>query len=290
MGETVAMQPMMPPPSVGPVAPTKPQGRVALVLGAVLLVGGIVLGIVLVVTGVLNVANAVEDYQRVPVPGGGSVELTETGTYHLYFEGPSSLVNDLSFNPPQLAIFGPGGAQLAISVSAATSTYDFGERHGRSIGTFRADEPGTYRIRTISLDGEGDFDFERTGEIAVTRDSPFRSIALVLVGVFGGGAMVLVGIILLIVGGVRRSRSKQAAYVGAGAPAWGGAPTGGWTPPAPQPWTPPAPQAWVPPGPQPWTPPPSADPPPPPGWVPPPSPSPPADPPSWPPSSDGPIS
>ncbi len=292
MGETVAMQPMMPPPSAGPVAPTKPKGRVAMVLGGVLLVGGIVLGIVLAVSGVVNMSDAVEDFQRVPVPGGGTVELTETGTYHLFYERPPSLVGDAAFSPSQLAIVGPGGAQLAIVVESSTSSYDFGEHHGTSIGTFRADVPGTYRIRTVSVDGEsGGFDFEPTGYIAVTDDSPLRTLVLVLVGVFGGGAMVLLGIVLLIVGGVRRSRSKQAAYVASAGPGWGGPAAGGWAPPGPQPWTPPGSQPglqpWVPPGPQPWTPPPVADPPPPPGWVPPP---PPADPTSWPPSGEGPVS
>ena len=308
MGETVAMQPMIPPSSVGPVAPAKAKGRVAMVLGGVLVAGGIVLGVVLAVSGVINMADAVEDYQRVPVPGGGTVALTETGTYHLFYERPPSLVGDRSFSPSQLAIIGPDGAQLAIVVERTTSTYDFGDRHGRSIGTFRADEPGTYQIRTPQIDGQGgEFSFEPTGHIAVTRDSPFRSVGLVLGGVFGGGAMVLAGIVLLIVGGVRRSRSKQAAQAAAGAPGWGGPAPGGWAPPAPQPWTPPgtppgaqvwappAPQPWHPPGPpsgaQPWTPPPVADPPPPPGWVPPPAPpAPPADQTSWPPSADGPIS
>lgn len=287
------MQPMMTPSSAGPIPPAKPKGRVALVLGTVLLVSGIALGIVLAVTGVVNMADAVDDYQRVPVPGGGSVELTETGTYHLYYERPPSLVGDSYFSPSQLAITGPGGAQLPIVVGRTSSTYEFGDRSGRSIGTFRADVAGTYQIRTLQLDGEsGDFSFEPTGQIAVTKDSPFRSVGLVLAGVFGGGAMVLTGIVLLIVGGVRRSRSKQAAYVGPSGPGWGGPPAGGWAPPAPQPWAPPGaapgPQPWSPPGAQPWTPPHAADPPPPPGWVPPPAP--PADPPGWPPPPGGPIS
>lgn len=294
MGETVPMQPMMPPPSAGPVAPPKPKGRVALVLGSILLVGGIVVGVALVVSGVVNVSNAVEDYQRVPVPGGGSVEITETGTYHLYYERPPSLVGRDDFDASRLAIIAPSGAQLAIVVGSSTTTYDFGERHGRSIGSFRADETGTFRIRTVSLDGEGsEFGFEPTGHIAVTPDSPFRSLGLVLAGVFGGGAMVLGGIISLIVGGVRRSRSKQASYVAAGGPGWGGPPGGGWAPPAPQPWTPPGAQPWTPPGPQPWVPP--VEPPSPPGWVPPPvpppaPPAPPADQASWPPAPDGPVS
>ena len=317
------MQPMMPPPSagpVGPVEPAKPKGRLAMVLGALLLVGGIVLGIVLAVTGVVNVSKAVDDMQRVPAPGTGTVEIAETGTYHLFYERPVGLVDDpyLDFEPSQVAIVAPSGAQLAIVVdSNSTTTYDFGDHHGRSFGTFRADETGTYRFRIRAIDrGEGDqFSFGPTGHVAVGRNSPLRELGLLLAGVFGGGALVLTGIVLLIVGGVRRSRSKQAAYVAAGVPGWGGPPAGGWSPPGPQPWTPPgapqpwnapgappAPQPWSPPGPQPWTPPgggdpapapqpwtPPApvDPPPPPGWVPPPTP--PAEPSGWPGSSDGPV-
>jgi hypothetical protein len=270
------------------VGPTKAKGRVALVLGAVLLVAGIGLGIVLAVTGVVNMARAVEDYQRVPVPGGGSVELTETGTHHLFFERPDSLAENSFFPPSRLTITGPDGEQLAVRVGTSTSTYDFGERHGRSIGTFVVEQPGTHQIRVVQSDG--DFGFDPSGEIAVSPDSPFGEIGLVLGGAFGGGAMVLVGITLLIIGGVRRSRSKQASYVAAGGgPGWGGPATGGWTPPGPQPWTPPGSQSWTPPPTSaPWTPPPTAAPPPPPGWVPPPAP--PADPSGWPPPSDGPVS
>jgi hypothetical protein len=308
MGETVAMQPMMSPSSAGPLPAAKPKGRALLVLGTVLLVGGIVMGITLAVTGVIDMGRAVDGYQRVPVPGGGSVELDETGTYTLYYEQPPSLVGTSYFSASELAVIDPRGAQLPIVVGNTSSSYDFGDHSGRSIGTFRADVAGTYRIRTVESDGEGSgFSFEPTGQIAVTQDTQLRSIGLILGGVFGGGAMVVTGIVLLIIGGVRRSRSKQAAYAVA-APGWGGPAAGGWAPPGPQPWTPPGgssgpqpwappggspgPQPWTPPGgspgPQPWTPPPSTDPPPPPGWVPPPAP--PADRSGWPPPSDGPIS
>ncbi len=56
--------------------------------------------------------------------------------------GRTSLVGDSYFSPSQLAIIGPGGAQLPIVVGRTTSTYEFGDHRGRSIGTFRADVAG----------------------------------------------------------------------------------------------------------------------------------------------------
>ncbi|MBX3285388.1 MAG: hypothetical protein KF703_08620, partial [Actinobacteria bacterium] len=175
------------------MAPADRKGGVALVLGVLLLVGGIVFGIVLAVTGVAGVSRAVDDMQRVPAPGTGTVEIADPGTYHLYYEQPQGLVSDTSSNlyAGDLAITAPNGALLAISSSSSTTTYDFDGHHGRSIGQFRADQAGTYRIRTRSVDArEGDeFSFGPTGYIAVADDSPLSSLWRVLLGVFGGGAM-----------------------------------------------------------------------------------------------------
>jgi hypothetical protein len=78
-----------------------------------------------------------------------------------------------------------------------------------------------------------------------------------------GGLILLAGIVMLIVGAVRRGRAKWAAY----AAAWGGAP--GWYGPSPQ-WAPPAgAPGYPPPYPPPEQGPPAYPPPPPP---PPPSP------------------
>jgi hypothetical protein len=80
-----------------------------------------------------------------------------------------------------------------------------------------------------------------------------------------GAALLLAGVVMLIVGAVRRGRAKRAAY----AAAWGAAPT--WYGPNPQ-WSPPAGAPGYPP---PYPPPPQA----PPAYPPPPPPSPPPGPP-----------
>jgi hypothetical protein len=90
-----------------------------------------------------------------------------------------------------------------------------------------------------------------------------------------GGAILVAGIVMLIVGAVRRGRAKRAAY----AAAWGGAP--GWYGPSPQ-WAPPAGAPGYPPPYQP--PPPSVPAYPPPPAPPPPPQSPPTPPPSPPPA------
>ena len=108
-----------------------------------------------------------------------------------------------------------------------------------------------------------------------------RSVSDAIRGVvvwFGVGAIagliVLAGIVMLIVGAVRRGRAKRAAY----AAAWGAAP--GWYGPSPQ-WAPPAgAPGYPPPYPPPSQGPPAYPPPPAPSPQSPPPPPPPAEPPT----------
>jgi hypothetical protein len=289
------MQPMTGMQPTPPVAEQRTKGTVCLALGAVLLVGGIVFGIVMIVNGVSGFSRSIDRMQRVSLTSGGTVDLGSSGTYRMYLERPGTQDDPFAVpaNVPGITVIDPDGGLHAIENDRVDESYSYNGRSGQKLGKFDAPSPGIYRIRVTGADGAG------FGTLAVAKNGPFHSIAPILFGVFGGGAMVVTGIVLLVIGGIRRSRSRRMIPhpIGGWAPppsAWGapGAPAG-WAPPA-QPgygWAPPpvASPAWSPPGAPPYGTSPSPLPPPPPppssAPAPPPATTPPA-PPAAPPGPD----
>jgi hypothetical protein len=253
MGETGSVMPQAAPPApTAPAVKQKPKGAIGIWIGIVLILGGIVLGIVLVVSGAKSLLSGFDDLQRVPIAGGGVVRIEESGSQTIYAERPSSGSNTsfssstFSGTGPNVAVrvIGPGGEDVTVNTSVARETYTYDGREGVSIGTFPASTPGTYRVVSQLQDGSG------WTTIAVGSALELSGIGAILGGVFGGGLIVLIGIIVVIIFAVRRSRSKKrliqgdspypGAYGGPGG-SWPAAPgypapgvAGGYgTPPAP---------------------------------------------------------
>ena len=313
MGETVGVMPQAasPAPPSTPAAVEKPKGAVGIWIGVLLIVGGIVLGIALVVGGAKSLLSGFDDLQRVPISTGGVVRIEDTGTQTIYAEritssgGTSFSTNTYGVYTPNIAlrVTGPDGGEVTVDTGGSTETYTYDGRDGVSIGSFQASTPGEYRIETRAEDGG----FQPYSTLAVGSALQWGGIGAILGGVFGGGLVVLVGIILVIVFAVRRSRSKK-RIAQASSPYPGAGPGGGW-PAAPgyapsgyapsgyaggyagggygAPATPGAPPAggWAPGGTNPgWVPPPVAQPDagqPEPTWSPPPPPAPADTPPTW---------
>ena len=223
-----------------PLAPTKPKGAIGLWIGGLLIAVGIVGGILLVVGGVKNISDSVDDMQRVPVADGGTVQLDSTGTYRVFLERPG--INDdtaLTFQDPTplVRITDPDGSPVTVGGAGSfQETYSINGRDGRKIGAFTARTTGTFRVATITSDGTA-----TRGEIAIAKHGPTTGIFVIVGGVFGGIGVVIVGIIVMIVSGVRRSRSKQ-AFGGPPGSNWGAPPPlAGWgqAPGSPSGWAPP---------------------------------------------------
>ncbi len=325
MGETGGVMPQAagPGPSSAPAVPEKPKGAAGIWIGVVMILVGIVLGIVLVVVGAKSLISGFDDLQRVPIQGGGVVRIEESGTQTIYAERPSTQggssfsTNTFSGFGPDVAVqvVGPDGVEVNVSTGGSSETYTYDGREGVSIGSFFASSAGEYRIVTRGEDsGTG-----RYTTIAVGHGLELSGIGAILGGVFGGGLVVLIGIIVVIVFAVRRSRSKKriaqaaAPYPGSyngpggGWPAAPGYAPSGYAPPGYGAPAAPTPGGWPPattnPG---WVPPPVTQPGsggPGPTWSPPPAPAPqappsaapwqppaPAAPPPWQPSGDAPVS
>ncbi len=224
----------------------------------------------------------------------GRVELPTEGTT-VHFDGPVAdaalfvrgSTGDATARLDTVTMTDPSGEPVALLVPSETVTSDYPDGGQlRLVYRFTVPEAGDYVIAASVFPGGeglelfvGRYDLERLGKWVA------GAAAI-------GGLMFVVGLVLLIVVLVRRSRAKRARLA---PPSWGPPPPGwgppgsqppppGWGPPGTQPPPPPSPPGgWGAPGHTPPSPveppstgwaPPSSSPPPPPGW----NPAPPSDP------------
>ncbi len=248
----------------------------ALWLSILLLVLGVA-GVVASAVGVgTAVMHSIVDAPVLTSPGKEQVAC-RTGTYLLYVESGSS---SLSATTSSVTVTGPGGENVPVETEATSQS--FSKEGGRFSGQlgFVTSTAGTYTV-TVHTSGASVI-------VAPSFTTAAQENLGWIIGIFVSGILAVVGLVLLIVGIVRRSRAKRAFPYGG---SWGAPPGPAWPPPpgAPQggPW-PGAPQGpgWpsqpgAPPGGwtgQPgWAPPPNAAPPiaPPSPWAPPPNVAPP---------------
>ncbi|MEZ5181897.1 MAG: hypothetical protein R2702_08500 [Acidimicrobiales bacterium] len=294
---------MIPQPApAGPVLDgprAKLPGLVGIWIGIVLIVVGIGLGAVLVVGGAKRIVGGVSDLHRVPIETGGTVQIDEAGEVSVYAER-LTLDRSSGFTtggtaglpPVALSVYGPDGDPVPVVVPTVVERYTWDQHEGVRIATFGAEEPGAYEIVPTSIGAIGGY---RTLAVGPTL-ALGRGIAGILGGIFGGGLVIVVGVVVLIVSSVRRSRPDgpprgPRASVGRPGPRAGRPLRSQRRPPtavvlrAGRPrlrwrrWAAPGhgPSGLVPPAAPPWSPPGPASAPPegPPGWVPPPAPPPP---------------
>jgi hypothetical protein len=239
----------------GPYTPPPPaygdnQIRPALwwffVAGGLALVG-IVGGIALIVSGVVRLADTVEDFERVSVPGTGEVRIDETGGYSIYHEYDQ--FGSSRFYPPEpdVTVTDPSGTEVDLERYSGTVTYDFNNHEGEGLYTFDADETGTY---TVTVEGDSE------SVVAVGRGVGRGLVTSILAGVAVGFIGVVGGIVMAVVVGVKRSGNRRRLRANWNPPpgpppgAWGPAPgVPGWGPqpppgqPAPPPPPPPGPSS-----------------------------------------------
>jgi hypothetical protein len=251
------------PPSAAPVAAD--QKRVSPAgywIGGGILAVGCGIAIVWFVVTIVGLVDAPNDFERIAVPGSEVVTLAE-GDWTIYYESASN--RDWSYGVPSVDVTGPNGRSISPQYSSNTYTYDVGGNHGEALYEFHASTPGAYTIETSTVGEPG----LRSGDqIAVGRPLFDGGRIAGIVGSLALGAVsFLIGLVVLIVTIVRRSRARRRPTNAPYQPPYGGGPYGGpyggaygGAPPAPSGWGPsPGPPA---PG---WSPPSNA----PPAWPPP---------------------
>ncbi|MFN8040272.1 MAG: hypothetical protein U0Q07_13755 [Acidimicrobiales bacterium] len=198
---------------------------------------GVVIGIVLIVlsfvvfgAGIAVFAVALSgistDFRTVG-SGTSSVQLS-AGEHGVY----STRSN---FTAPDVSIKGPNGEDVAITNSSSSSTYTVNSDSYNGIGTFNAPSSGTYTVTvtpdSISTGSGFSSSSKSTVAIGPSISALGGTVALALGGIFGGiglgSVLFIIGVIVLIVGLVRRSKAKNpptTPYGGYGAPAYPGYP------------------------------------------------------------------
>jgi hypothetical protein len=200
--------------------PARPPGP-SLRLSIVLIVAGLALAIPTFIAGIVPIVHAVSDPQRFDAPETVRVHLGK-GDYMIYeYAGHNSIGSafspdtNVSISPADVTVTGSDGTSIEVrergdlqeTLSVAGNRYAGAVR-------FTTPAAGEYLVKVDS-----------TLPVAVLIARPFGDTVKSVLGWFAltglGGVMAVVGIVLLIVGSVRRNRSKNAfAYAGAPAPGW----------------------------------------------------------------------
>lgn len=206
----------------GAAAPPKKGGGL-IWTGVILLVLGVVGGIVLVVLAATNIGSQFD--RQVNVPGRASFNLN-SGDYGVYLISSSS-----TFSTPDVTITDPSGNEVALRRGDSNFNGNSGSNSVRSINEFTATTSGSYTVNAIG----GSSTVNQQVAIGPPVSGLVGAVGLIFGGICGGGLFALVGLILLIVGLVSRSRGKKQAATPGGYPGatYGGAPAYGSVPPAP---------------------------------------------------------
>jgi hypothetical protein len=200
--------------------PARPPGP-SLRLSIVLIIVGLALAIPTFVAGILPIVHAVSDPQRFSAPNTVRVHLGK-GEYMLYEDAGSNSLGSafsnntsVSISPADVTVSSADGTTIEVRERGAVQE-TLAVRGERYVGAVRFTSPvaGEYTVRVQS-----------TTFRSVLIARPFGETIRSVLGWFGlsalGGITFVVGIILLIVGSVRRNRVRNAfAYAGSPVPGW----------------------------------------------------------------------
>lgn len=182
-----------PPPRVRP-------GRIWYVVALAVLAAGIAW----LAYGLASLVGTVDGLQRVSVPGGGTVTLTHSGGYTIYYEGQGARNGNIPFFHVSVAPASPGAAVASLAHYGSVVTYDFGSHQGRAVLSMRVTRPGRFAITTTG-NASANADLAFGGSIGSGIVSTLvPAIPLIVLG-FAGALLLL---ILRAVG----KRSARRAY------------------------------------------------------------------------------
>jgi hypothetical protein len=266
----------MPPTPAAAPSTANPVSPAGYWIGGAILVVGCTAAIVWFVVVIVGLVNAPDDFDRMSVPGSTVVTLGE-GDWMIYQEYPGAN-SGTYLQPPAVDVTGPSGRSVGLRTVSSDQTYSTGSYEGVALYEFEADIAGAYTVEATTVGEPGRFGRQ---SLAVGRPLfDFSSVGGILGSLALGAVSFLVGLVVLIVTIVRRSKARRrlqpamAAYgtpppygsapYGAapyGATPYGAAPYGspGSYPPAPAPPGPgqPPPPSYPPAQPPPPAPPPS---------------------------------
>jgi hypothetical protein len=231
-------------------------------IGAALMVAGVLTFLVVAGVSLKRVADRVDNFPELKVPGAYEVSFSKIGTYLIYRERPSG---DHSEQPKglKITVLDAQGKAVPLAPYNRDVAFSFsGHRAGIALYKMEIATAGNYRV-DVTDNGDGNL------TLLVGTSVIHALVGPLLVGGAAGAALFVVGLVVLIRTMVRRRRVKR--LLGVSEPVWApGAPPvpfGAPAPPANPSWNPPPgpapapPSSWMPPPPAPTRPPSTWDPP-----------------------------
>jgi hypothetical protein len=169
-------------------------------LGAVM-----VLLIGLAVVRLISLNQQINSFQRVQVPGRGTLTFTSPGQYLVYFEGPEFGVASPSSTGSVPVLLQSQATGRPVRISALQKQLDFynvGARRGTAEGSFTIGAPGRYTLRAGPPTGSA------VQDIAVGRAIVGSLIAAVVETIIGVLALIA-GVVVAVVIAARRGRYRR---------------------------------------------------------------------------------
>jgi hypothetical protein len=169
------------------------------------MVVGIALGILSVVLVTLPLLKLVKDAPLVATPGSVTLHLGK-GLYKVFEPtgtatagaGPGSS-NVTTIHAPDVNVTGPGGGAIPVSDTGPSENITRGNRRYASAVAFRVSTPGDYTVRIVGAHGQA--------LVVRSLADAIRSRVGWVAAIPIGGLCLLTGLVLLVVGIVRRKRA-----------------------------------------------------------------------------------
>lgn len=171
-------------------------------VGAAIIALGLAAAVAWFVVGLVGLADAVEDLERVAIPGSGTVTLEE-GRAAAYYE--TDLGEDAPVPPLEIRVDAPrGGPPVEVGAHSGEVSYSFSGHSGQSVAGLEVPRDGRYRVTVDAPAGAAP-----DAEIAVGEGVGGRLVGAIL----GAIAIVLVGgvagTIVLVRTASRNARARR---------------------------------------------------------------------------------
>lgn len=154
--------------------------------------------------GLASLSNTVNDLQRVPLPAGGTVNLTHSGGYTIYYEGPGAQNGNIPAFHVFIAPVPPSTSLPHLSKYGSTVTYDIGSHQGRAVLSLNVSKPGKFAVKAVGAPSNGS-DLAFGGSIGSgIVGALLPAIPLMIIGVLGALVLLIIRIV--------RKRSLQRGY------------------------------------------------------------------------------
>jgi hypothetical protein len=177
-------------------------GRVWYLIPLLMVIGGVAW----LVLGVASFTHQIDDMARVTVPPGGTVSLSHSGDYTVYYEAKGASSRALPSFEVVIRPTSPSQGKPSLTSYGHDLTYDFGSHEGRAVLNLHVASAGQYQVAAPSAPRVAG-----GSDLAFGPDLTAGVVGAIVGGILLLGAGIVVWLILLIVRIVRKSSMRKAA-------------------------------------------------------------------------------